>query len=137
MHPFTKFKEENKKLAAQIRELKLWRKKKYCENNTPIPEEVSSRTGWATNYSDSEWSAILASGKGKDYRCRHVAYCELRGRTREQIEPKIKDEGSYEARVRERKIQEYRDQLQADLGKWNKQSCIDYENLGPKGGRNE
>ena len=62
MRPMQQFKVEQKKLAQEIRKLKSQRKESDC--------------GYVRNlemYRD-------------DYRHHHIAYCELRGRTREQIE---------------------------------------------------
>ena len=66
MHPMTIKKEELKKLAKEIRELKQWRKGKN-------PPESHKNDGPLWN-------------KRRNYRYEHIAYCLVRGRTYEQIE---------------------------------------------------
>lgn len=62
MRPMQQFKEEQKELAKRIRKLKSQRK-----------ESPNGYVHGLESLSD-------------DYRHHHIAYCELRGRTREQIE---------------------------------------------------
>jgi|WetSurMetagenome_2_1015567.scaffolds.fasta_scaffold03175_10 hypothetical protein len=66
MHPMTIKKEELKKLAQELKELKRWRKGK--------PPAESCKNDWDI------WK------KKKDYRYEHIAYCLVRGRIYEQIE---------------------------------------------------
>jgi len=108
MHPLTKFKEEQKALAAKIKQLKLWRKSSYLRDN-PTPDELqlcwSEPTAVATS---------MAANSGLDFRIRHIAYCELRGRTREQIEPKVRDESFVKSYINPR-VKRTKEQLQAEI----------------------
>lgn len=67
-----KMKADLKVLALQIRQLKSTRKQ---HRNGSVP-------GLGTAQSD--------------FRIKHIAYCLLRGRTMEQIEPKLRDPNCYE-----------------------------------------
>ena len=68
-HPFTEMKEIQNARVAKIRELKQKVKEKDCF-----------------------WRDIQDLGiVRRDYRHFHIAYCELRGRTREQIEQKCRE----------------------------------------------
>ena len=87
MHPFTKFREEQKKLAAEIRLHKQCRKKSRLDALIPsgtVPEWSPGAAALSIEYHQS-----AASMKAFNYRHYHIAYCELRGRTREQIEPNV------------------------------------------------
>jgi hypothetical protein len=66
-----------KGIAAEIRsakaELKDFQKDKQC---------LSGACSW--KMSKLHYTQL-------SFRCYHIAYCELRGKTREQIEPKVKE----------------------------------------------
>lgn len=64
-----KLKAEQKVLAAQIKEIKSKRK---------------------------ETRGYYAYSESQQYRIKHIAYCLLRGRTLEQIEPKLRDPNGYQ-----------------------------------------
>lgn len=79
---FISIRESQKARAKLIRELKHSRK-----------QDVRTRLLWVIEYD-------IAKNK-KDYRHYHIAYCELRGRKREEIEiPKDNNEAS-ESRIEE------------------------------------
>lgn len=66
-----KMKAELKVLAVEIRAFKSKRKE---------------LKGYVPGLGGAQW----------DFRTKHIAYCLLRGRTIEQIEPKVRNPGSYE-----------------------------------------
>jgi len=75
MHPLKMWKENQKDLAKQIREMKSKRK--------------DSLYGHVAGLDCSRW----------EYRHNHIAYCELRGRTRIQIEKCAPDNKPDEDRI--------------------------------------
>lgn len=103
MNPFKKFKEEQKELALKIRLLKTYRKEKYRETH-PIPNELKTPYGYI----------LSAYDESSKYRHRHIAYCELKGRSREQIEYKTK-KGN---KPSQGKIDEIKAALQLELDKF-------------------
>lgn len=70
-------KAELKVLALEIRRLKSLRK-----------DKTVTRTGQVPGLGTAQWQ----------FRIKHIARCMLRGRTLEQIEPKLKNPDSYENR---------------------------------------
>lgn len=70
-----KLKAELKVLAIEIRKLKLLRK----------DPEHNSGCGYVRGLSSAQ----------EDFRAKHIARCMLRGRTLEQIEPKLRDPNSW------------------------------------------
>jgi len=80
MHPFTKRKEELKVLAHQIREAKAGER------------EASRRAAYAGHASAHLHETPIPDPRrlGFSFRVAHIAYCEARGRTRAQIEPKVR-----------------------------------------------
>ena len=85
-----KLKAKNKELALAIRKARIEHKETQRGNR--------SGSSWKTE-------AKLKSLQ-RDFRHHHIAYCELRGRTRKQIEPKLRDdtprpEGAYISRIKE------------------------------------
>lgn len=100
MHPMTVKKEELKKLAKEIRELKLWKKGKH-------PSEACQNDGQL-------WS------KRRTFRYEHIAYCLVRGRTYEQIERPGKDTKCVDEAYRAwDKINKLKDTLQAAVDEAN------------------
>lgn len=108
-----RIKEENKSIAKDIHEFKLRRKPKDFK----VLGDYKSTKGITHNYDrfvKCPWEfygdiRYLSS----EYRCRHIAYCELRGRTREQIEkPDINNP------VDERKVSNWKVLWQAELVKY-------------------
>lgn len=92
-----KMKEELKAMAAAIpvckREFKEWQRRQsafICAhpnwNKYPHPEQKLYRE-FSNNPVNSPWRAWNVSPY--EYRRLHIAYCLLRGRTYEQIEPKV------------------------------------------------
>ena len=92
-----KIKNENKALAEDIKQLKLRRKPSEAERLGKY--EVTSETGKEI-FKRSWWSVDSLSW---EFRHRHIAYCELRGRKREEIEKPADDN-----LPREDKIEKYK-----------------------------
>lgn len=90
-----------KEKALQIRKLKLSLKQKNRLKD-PTLEKI---------YVDEAW--MLPSLRF-NYRHQHIAYCEVRGRTREQIEKPRPDN-----LPKEKLIQEYKSKLIAEVEKYN------------------
>lgn len=103
MTPMQQIKEKHRQMVLKIRYFKSYRKPFSPEELNEIPAPLQSRV-----YLPHQIAEMEARHLGYEYRCSHIAYCELRGRTRDQIEPKIKDAGSYMARSREKRIAEYK-----------------------------
>lgn len=103
MNPIQKKKLELKELAHQIRKYKLSRK----------PKNVILYPELKTLY-DSLWK--LDSLRYR-YRHEHIAYCEVRGRTRQQIETPKDDN-----KPNEEDIQEYKNKLLAELEKYKNET---------------
>ena len=92
-----KIKEEQKQLASEIREKKKWRKNppkscKYCISGF-VPELITLKY---------------------TYRHQHIAYCELRGRERHQIEVPAPDNlpnDSYIEKIKNEWLSEVSDEV--------------------------
>ena len=97
MHPITKFKEQQKELATSIRSCKNARKESY-EGDSP------SRPSWAPRWGDL--STL--------FRIRHIAYCEVRGRSREEIEPTVRDEAYVECYINPQ-VEKVKEQLLEEI----------------------
>lgn len=70
-----KMKEELKALGAEIRtNRRLWK-----EAQSTQKWEIAPKPGWRIQMDSA------------DFRNKHIAYCLLRGRTYEQVEPKVRD----------------------------------------------
>jgi len=103
------FKEELKTLAAKIRgdrkdfrkiNSRIDRKFGHCafwehKYNTPMYNELSKKMNEKMAelrdvkevvFGDKNYDHFTLQRMSREYRHRHIAYCELRGRTREQIE---------------------------------------------------
>lgn len=104
-------KTELKVLAAQIKEYK----QQSCSLTSNIDKTYKDRHNynvWKTLHLDKEYieaDKAYCSSLSKlkypylEYRSKHIAYCLLRGRTMEQIEPKLRDPNEYNYRgVREK-----------------------------------
>lgn len=78
----------------KIKELKC-----ICKNKV-----AEIRAEKAKNYADPNWRGDRWTVQclGQDYRRHHIAYCLLRGRTYEQIEPRVLDQNKISARDWER-----------------------------------
>jgi hypothetical protein len=72
MHPLTKVKISQKEKAQKIRDFKFCRKAKNRVENPALQ-----------NLFDNAWKLFSISW---EYRHVHIAYCEIRGRERSQIE---------------------------------------------------
>lgn len=83
IHPFTIFKEEQKKLGKEIRRCKVERNEAF-RNGKP-----HSGQHWCSEADSKAWT----------YRHRHIAYCEIRGREREEIEKPKKGNEPSEANI--------------------------------------
>lgn len=66
-----------KELAAEIRTAKAELKVAFKDKNCSI-------NAYSMMMSKLHYKQVA-------FRCYHIAYCELRGRTREQIEPKVRE----------------------------------------------
>lgn len=108
MNPIiNKIKEENKKLAEDIKQLRLRRKPDRAKQLGPYEFISESAKRYGRYYA----SAI--------YRSRHIAYCELRGRKREQIEIPAEYHPA-----NEHLIKEYKDQWTLELNEYAKQNEV-------------
>lgn len=103
MNPIQKKKLELKELASQIRKYKLSRKPK----NVILYPELKT-------LQNSIWK--LSNFRYR-YRHEHIAYCEVRGRTRQQIETPKDDN-----KPNEEKIREYKNKLLAELEKYRNET---------------
>lgn len=100
LHPFTKFKLAQKELAQQIQAAKAIRKPK-------------DRNG-------HEFSQAALAWDRTEYRHRHIAYCEARGRTREQIERPGKNNKPDEG-----KVSKYKSLLLTEVSKHEEQRAAE------------
>lgn len=96
IHPLLNCKQELKEKALLIRRMKLSLKPKNRIKDPTLEKYVDEI--WKISYTRY------------NYRHQHIAYCEVRGRTREQIE-KPKDTNL----PKEKLIQEYKDKLVKDI----------------------
>lgn len=78
----------------KIKELKC-----ICKNKV-----AEIRAEKRKNYADPNWRGDRWTVQclGQDYRRHHIAYCLLRGRTYEQIEPKVHDQNKISSKDWER-----------------------------------
>jgi hypothetical protein len=104
IHPLLSFKNELKEKALLIRRMKLSLKPKNRIKDPTLEQ-----------YVDEIWK--LASIR-YSYRHQHIAYCEVRGRTREQIE-KPKETNL----PKEQLVQSYKDELLLGIQKYNETLC--------------
>lgn len=84
-------KEELKKLAVEIRELKSHR-------------PLSNRSDWSLWCLDAE-----IRSKSRETRHKHIAYCLIRGRTYEQIEQKCREDNNPDFKLVDKITKEYTD----------------------------
>jgi len=78
IHPLTEKKEELKELAIEIRKIKHCLKKKSREEFPELKKYFKSKSLWM--------HAVDLLERRISYRHQHIAYCEVRGRNREEIE---------------------------------------------------
>jgi hypothetical protein len=103
MNPIQKTKLELKELASQIRKIKLSRKPK----NVILYPELKP-------FQDGLWKLDRLR---YEYRHQHIAYCEIRGRTRQQIETPKDDN-----KPNEDKITEYKNKLLTELEEYKNET---------------
>jgi len=75
-----------KELAGKIHTAKQERKTVHFKGKRTIKSKYSF-------FSDDQYAAhVVIPELSSEFRVKHIAYCMLRGKTYEEIEPKVKDE---------------------------------------------
>lgn len=108
MNPLKKFKEEQKELAQTIRTNKTWRRKSIWDKLEA--GEIESKPDCVHNQQSAHTRSKMNSHK---YRINHIAYCEVRGKSRDQIE-NPSEENKIDS-YHENKINEIKAKLISDL----------------------
>ena len=113
LHPYTTFKNEQSKIASSIHDLRI---------------TIRESAGCYAGREQSQLNTLQQL-----YRARHIAYCEARGRTREQIENNPRPLTPWMQHAMEKKILEFKTELQAQVAKadaeWAAQHPVNKEEV--------
>jgi len=119
MNPLNRIKEEQKSRVKNIRAFKLAWKQAYRDKLFHKKEDESWRK-YDARY--NEWKKSVPPSDSREFRHWHIAYCEVRGRTRDQIEkPHESNKPS------EFTILKYKEQILKELKEWHESLDKDYK----------
>jgi len=110
MNPLNKIKEEQKSRVKNIRAYKFALKQAYRDKLFNKKEGETWRE-YDARY--SEWKKSVPPSDSREFRHWHIAYCEVRGRTRDQIEKPHESNKPSESM-----ILKYKEKILKELKEW-------------------